>query len=76
MNRMTKRLPKFITDMDFVLLGATVSLVAIGILSIYSVGVTAEGFLVSNEYLKQIIWSLSGFFLLLLVISKIGRAHV
>ncbi len=66
---MTRRLPKFITDMDFILLGATFALVAIGILSIYSVGVTAEGFLVSNEYLKQIVWSISGFFMLLLVIS-------
>ncbi|MDP2815512.1 MAG: rod shape-determining protein RodA, partial [Rectinemataceae bacterium] len=65
----TIRLPKFLTDMDFILLGATAALVAIGIVSIHSVGITAEGFLVSNEYLKQIIWAVSGSIMMIVVIS-------
>jgi rod shape determining protein RodA len=53
--------------MDFPLLGATLALVAIGVLSIYSSGVTAEGVLVSNEYLKQLIWAVTGIVLMIAV---------
>ncbi len=49
-----------LADMDFVTLGATLALVVMGILSVYSSGVTAEGVLVSKEYIKQIVWAVSG----------------
>ncbi|MDP3178789.1 MAG: FtsW/RodA/SpoVE family cell cycle protein, partial [Spirochaetaceae bacterium] len=42
------------------ILGAALALVVIGILSIYSAGITAEGAQASNEYIKQIIWASSG----------------
>jgi rod shape determining protein RodA len=53
-----------LADIDLPILGATLALIVIGIFSIYSSGVTAEGLLASNEYLKQIIWGLSGLVLL------------
>jgi rod shape determining protein RodA len=53
--------------MDYALLGATAALTVIGILSIYSSGLTAEGVHVSNEYLKQIIWAVSGLAILVVV---------
>jgi rod shape-determining protein RodA len=53
--------------MDFVIFGAALVLTVLGILSIYSSGLTAEGVHVSNEYVKQIIWAISGLFLLAIV---------
>jgi rod shape determining protein RodA len=47
-------------EIDLPLLGAAIALVVIGILSIYSAGITAEGTQASNEYSKQIIWAGSG----------------
>jgi len=58
---------KTISEMDYALLGATAALTVIGILSIYSSGLTAEGVHVSNEYLKQIIWAVSGLAILVVV---------
>jgi rod shape determining protein RodA len=51
-------------DVDLPILGATLGLVVIGILSIYSSNVTSDGALFSNEYLKQIIWAGSGLVLM------------
>lgn len=56
-------------EIDLPLLGATLALVVIGIFSIYSSGVTAEGVVVSNEYIKQIIWAVLGIALMILVAS-------
>ncbi|MFA7566787.1 MAG: rod shape-determining protein RodA [Alkalispirochaeta sp.] len=53
-----------IFEVDIYILLATVALVVIGILFIYSSGVTASGQVVSSEYLKQIGWAVSGFVLL------------
>lgn len=50
---------------DYVLLFATLALIVVGILFIYSSSIDAEGRLTSNEYLKQIIWAVIGFFLML-----------
>jgi len=58
---------KTIAEMDYALLGATATLTVIGILSIYSSGLTAEGVHISNEYLKQIIWAVSGLAILVVV---------
>ena len=55
------------SEVDLPLLGATLALMVIGILSIYSSGVTAEGLVVSNEYVKQIVWAVLGIALMLLV---------
>jgi rod shape determining protein RodA len=58
---------KTISEMDFPILGVALGLTALGILSIYSSGISAEGVHVSNEYLKQLIWALSGLVILALV---------
>ena len=54
------QLPKFITDIDYFLLVISGTLIGIGILSIASAGIDAEGFRFSNEYIKQIIWAATG----------------
>jgi rod shape determining protein RodA len=61
---------KSVLEMDFAILGAALALTILGILSIYSSGLTAEGVHVSNEYVKQIVWAVSGL-LLLAVVSLI-----
>lgn len=58
---------KTIAEMDFAILGATLALTVLGILSIYSSGINSEGVHVSNEYLKQIVWAVSGLALLVIV---------
>jgi rod shape determining protein RodA len=55
-----------VAAIDLATLGSAIALVLLGILSIYSSGVTAEGILVSNEYVKQIIWALTGIILMFL----------
>ncbi len=59
--------PQARLDYDLVMLGSTIALMIIGILFIYSSGVTSEGILVSNEYIKQIIWAGLGVGLLILL---------
>ena len=49
------------------LLGATAALVAIGVLFIYSSGVDSTGESLSREWIKQIVWALTGFALLAVV---------
>ena len=51
---------------DFLLFFAVLGLIIIGILFIYSSGVTSTGVVVSNEYIKQIIWAISGIVLFVL----------
>jgi rod shape determining protein RodA len=53
-------------NFDILLLLATVLLVIIGILFIYSSGVSTSGLLTSNEFTKQIIWAITGIFLMIL----------
>ena len=52
--------------LDPVLLPASLGLVAIGVLFVYSSGVNSAGDLVSNEWLKQLVWAGSGYGLLAL----------
>jgi rod shape determining protein RodA len=52
---------------DFVLLFSTIALMVVGILFIYSSGVSSTGVIVSNEYIKQIIWVVSGIVILFVV---------
>jgi rod shape determining protein RodA len=49
---------------DFILLGATLFLMVIGILFIYSSGMSFTGMEMSNEYIKQLIWAVSGLVLM------------
>lgn len=46
----------FLGNIDFILLPCVLILVATGVAFIYSSGVNSAGVLVTNEYLKQIIW--------------------
>lgn len=55
-------------SIDWTIIIAIAILMVIGILFIYSSGVTSSGDIVSTEYIKQIVWVLSGVFLLLVSI--------
>ena len=57
-----------LADLDFTILGAALLLVALGIMSIFSAGMTAEGVQVSHEYVKQIIWALTGLVLMVVFV--------
>lgn len=47
-------------NIDYLLSTATLSLIIVGILFIYSSGINSEGQLTSNEYMRQIIWAVIG----------------
>lgn len=51
---------KILETFDYLLLICVLVLIAFGIAFIYSSGVNSDGLLVSNEYVKQIIWSVIG----------------
>ncbi len=51
---------RILSSFDFVLLSCTLILVSLGIAFIYSSGVNSDGVLVTNEYIKQIIWGSVG----------------
>ena len=55
---------KTVAQFDFTILIVAMALTAFGILVIYSSGLTAEGIHVSDEYIKQIVWAVSGLVLL------------
>ena len=52
-------------EIDYLLLLPVIVLLIIGILFIYSSGITSTGVLVSNEYLRQIVWASCGLVLAL-----------
>lgn len=56
-----------IFEIDLYVATATIALVTIGILFIFSSGVTATGQIVSREYIRQIVWAVSGLVLLVLM---------
>jgi len=49
---------------DVYIIAATLSLIAIGILFIYSSGVTSSGRVYSNEHIRQLVWAGTGLVLL------------
>ncbi len=51
---------KTLSELDWFIVFPVLSLVTVGILFIYSSGVTSEGVLVSNEYAKQLVWAAFG----------------
>jgi len=63
------QLPKFLSDIDYSLLAIMIALIGIGVLSIASAGIDAEGIRFSTEYLKQLVWAATG---TILVIAAMG----
>ncbi|MCX7026927.1 MAG: rod shape-determining protein RodA [Spirochaetes bacterium] len=63
------QIPKFLAEIDYLLFALTFLLIGIGILSIASAGVDAEGLRFSYEYIKQIIWAALGSILFILTLS-------
>jgi rod shape determining protein RodA len=53
-----------VLSFDVYIVAATLSLVGIGVLFIYSSGVTSTGRVFSNEYIRQMIWAATGLVLL------------
>ncbi len=51
----------FLENFDFILIFSVLILVGMGIAFIYSSGINSSGILVTNEYIKQIIWAVIGF---------------
>ena len=49
-----------LASFDAMLFGSAVALMAIGIMFIYSSGINASGVQVSREFLRQIVWALTG----------------
>ncbi|GMO39396.1 MAG: rod shape-determining protein RodA [Termitinemataceae bacterium] len=69
------RLRDFV-EIDFALLIAAVTLTTFGILFIYSSGVSAGGVVFSEEYIKQIIWGITGLiFALTIAVLNYRRAY-
>lgn len=58
---------KRLLEIDYFLFFSAMLMTIFGILFIYSSGITSEGFLVSNEYIKQIIWACSGIVIALII---------
>lgn len=65
---MTANLKSLFSDVDWYILAAVVVLMVVGILFIYSSGVTSMGVVVSTEYIRQIVWVSIGVVILFLVI--------
>ncbi len=71
---MIARLRSLFGDIDWYILAAALVLMVVGILFIFSSGMTSTGVLVSNEYLRQIAWvSLGLIFLVLFIILDYKR---
>ncbi|WP_234969005.1 rod shape-determining protein RodA [Alkalispirochaeta americana] len=61
--------------MDVYIVVATLLLLVIGILFVFSSGVTATGEIANREYLRQILWAVSGLILMFLVTFVDYRLH-
>jgi rod shape determining protein RodA len=61
---------------DFILLGATLVLLLVGILFVYSSGMSFTGMQLSNEYVKQLIWTGTGLLLMIgAIMIDYNRLH-
>ncbi|HRZ90849.1 MAG TPA: FtsW/RodA/SpoVE family cell cycle protein, partial [Spirochaetia bacterium] len=65
---MIANLKALFSDIDWYILAASLILMVVGILFIFSSGVTSTGVVVSTEYLRQIAWVALGFVFLMLVV--------
>jgi rod shape determining protein RodA len=54
-----------VKSIDWIIVAAIIVLMLIGVLFIYSSGVNSDGILINNEYIKQIVWVVSGLVLML-----------
>lgn len=54
-------------SLDWLVVASLAALMVIGVLFIYSSGVNSEGVLVTNEYVKQIVWAVTAVALMLAV---------
>ncbi|HRS03012.1 MAG TPA: rod shape-determining protein RodA [Treponema sp.] len=59
---------KRLVEIDFSLFFSTIILTFFGILMIYSSGINSSGMLVTNEYIKQIIFAIIGIFLIGIIV--------
>ena len=64
-----------ILEIDFLLLLSSLALIVFGIFFIYSSSITSAGILVSNEYVKQIIWGVVGL-IIALVLSLVNYRRI
>jgi len=62
---MSNERSKSLLTIDPLLAFAVLGLTTIGILFILSSGVNSNGILITNEYLKQLLWALVGVFFLI-----------
>ena len=58
---------RLFSGFDPLLFASSIVLVFVGILFIYSSGVSSTGIVFSNEYIKQIIWAATGIAFVLLI---------
>lgn len=58
---------RILSKFDFILIACVLILTSIGITFIYSSGINSDGILVSNEYIKQCIWTGIGLVIMLSV---------
>ncbi len=58
---------KFFAMFDYLLILVVLTLVALGVMFIYSSSINSEGVRVTNEYIKQIIWASIGFVIMIAV---------
>lgn len=56
---------RILSKFDYVLILCVTILVSVGILFIYSSSVNSDGFSVTNEYIKQIVWAVIGFVIMI-----------
>ncbi len=57
---------------DIFIIGASVALTVIGVLFIYSSGITSNGRLFTNEYIRQVLWGATGL-AVLFVVAFVGH---
>ena len=58
---------KFFAMFDYLLILVVLTLVALGVMFIYSSSINSEGVRVTNEYIKQIVWASIGFVIMISV---------
>lgn len=63
------QVPKFLSDIDYLMLLSSLLLILVGVFAIASSGVDAEGFRFSDEYIKQIIWAATGLLLMIMAMT-------
>jgi len=63
------RYRQLLSSMDLPTFGAVIALTIIGIMSIFSSNVNAEGVIVSSDYVKQVMWAVVGLAMMLALVA-------